>query len=425
MTASFDRVEAPGKSRAWLAWMVSVAFVIYYFSFQTGYSIVNPSVQKDLGLSITQIGIVAAVYTWVFAVCQFFSGPLLDRLGARMVLLPSVVLTTIGVLIFANSTNFGTLLLSQFFIAVGACSGFVGAGYVGGKWFGMAKFSFMFGLVQFSASLFSAFNQNLLSLALTSTTWQSLFNWVAGLGVLLLAAAIFWLRDPAPISATASAVSASFLTTVFRSLVTVAKVPHIWFAAGFGSLCFGAMLSLGVVWGPKLLTVKGLEPSVANSASSFFWLGLAAGCFLAPTFSDRLRRRKLPILIGIVLQIFALLMLLYVPSSNASTAVVLCFLFGLGNSAHMLAFSTAADVVEPETIGTSAAIVNGMMFLVGGVLISRPGVLIGRVADVVTEPASLEIAQLGLRPLVLGLVVAFAIAAAMRETYHSQESPEE
>jgi hypothetical protein len=34
-------------------------------------------------------------------------------------------------------------------------------------------------------------------------------------------------------------------------------------------------------------------------------------------------------------------------------------------------------VAEPENIGTSAAIVNGMMFVVGGIMISRPGVRIG------------------------------------------------
>jgi len=34
---------------------------------------------------------------------------------------------------------------------------------------------------------------------------------------------------------------------------------------------------------------------------------------------------------------------------------MLCFAFGVGNAAHMLAFSTAADVVKPRQIGTSAA----------------------------------------------------------------------
>ena len=36
--------------------------------------------------------------------------------------------------------------------------------------------------------------------------------------------------------------------------------------------------------------------------------------------------------------------------------MLLCFLFGFGNSARMLAFSTAGDVVEPKYIGTPAAI---------------------------------------------------------------------
>ena len=159
-----------------------MAFVVLYFSFQTGYAIVNPSVQKDIGLSVTQVAIVAAVYTWIFALCQFFSGALLDRLGAGKIIPISIALVTIGIFIFANAQSYETLLLSQLIIAVGACSGFVGAGYVGGQWFGMAKFSFMFGLVQFAASFFSAFNQNLLSLALTEFSWRGLFNFIGILG---------------------------------------------------------------------------------------------------------------------------------------------------------------------------------------------------------------------------------------------------
>ena len=194
-----------GGPRAWLVWAIAVAFVVYYFSFQTGYAIVNSSVQKDLGLSIAQVGLVAAIFTWVFALCQFISGPLLDRLGARTVLLPAIALVTLGIFVFANARNFEMLLLSQALIAIGACAGFVGAGYVGGKWFGWAKYSFMFGLVQFSASLFSAFNQNLLSWLLTIFQWQALFIYVGVLGIALLVVAVMFLRDPAPIEALARA----------------------------------------------------------------------------------------------------------------------------------------------------------------------------------------------------------------------------
>jgi MFS family permease len=409
--------SAPGGLEGWLVWSIAVAFVIYYFSFQTGYAIVNPSLQKEVGLSPAQVGIVAAVYTWVFAFCQFFSGSLLDRLGSRRVLLPCIALVIIGIFIFANAANFETLLLSQLFVAVGACAGFVGAGYVGGKWFGLAKFSFMFGLVQFAASLFSAFNQNLLHWALFLVPWRELFNYVAIAGIVLLLAAAFKLRDPIPIKATAGQSFGTFLSSVLQSLFRVASIWHIWVAAAFGSLIFGVMLALGVVWGPKLLMARGWDVTTANMASSLLWLGLAAGCFVTPWISDRLRQRKLPITIGIIIQLVALTLLLYSTPQNPQLDMALCFLFGFGNSAHMLAFSTAADVVQPSQIGTSAAIVNGMMFLIGGIMISRPGVRIGLGLDADLTPRSMELAQFASRPLLLGVIVALVIAIFMRETY--------
>ena len=414
---------APGGIDAWIVWGIAVAFVIYYFSFQTGYAIVNPNLQKDVGLSPAQVGIVAAVYTWVFAFCQFFSGAFLDRLGSRRILLPCIVLVTIGIFIFANAANFETLLLSQLFVAIGACAGFVGAGYVGGKWFGMAKFSFMFGLVQFAASLFSAFNQNLLHWALSVLPWRELFNYVGAAGIVLLIAAVLKLRDPAPIKAAAGQSFGKFMSSVLQSLLRVASIPHIWVASAFGALIFGVMLALGVVWAPKLLMVRGWDVATANMASSLLWLGLAAGCFVAPWVSDRLRQRKLPIIAGIVVQLVALTLLLYSQPQSPQLDMALCFLFGFGNSAHMLAFSTAADVVQPSQIGTSAAIVNGMMFLVGGIMISRPGVRIGIGLDAELTPRSIELAQFASRPLLLGIVVALLVALFMRETYPKTSGP--
>jgi len=83
----------------------------------------------------------------------------------------------------------------------------------------------------------------------------------------------------------------------------------------------------------------------------------------------------------------------------------------------MVAFSTASDVVEPRLIGTSAAIVNGMMFIVGGIMISRPGVRIGVGVEQGVTPVSLESAQFASRPLLLGIIMALVIAMLMRETY--------
>ena len=408
---------APGGLRAWGVWLIAVTFVVYYFSFQTGYSIVNYRVQEDVGLTIAEVGLIAAAYTWVFAVCQFLAGPLLDRIGARPVLLPAIVLVTIGIFLFATAENFNTLLLSQVFIALGACTGFVGAGYVGGTWFGWAKFSIMFGLVQFSASLFSAFGQNALSWALEIWPWRELFGYVVGFGILLFVVALLGLRDPAPVVVAGERGMRPFLADVARAMSQVARSRTVWVAAAFGALCFGVMLALGVVWAPKLMLVRGMDAASANLAASLLWLGLAAGCFTTPWISDRLGRRKLPTIVGIAIQAVALSLLIYAPSLSPTVAMALSFVFGFGNSAHMLAFSSAADVVEPKYIGTSAAIVNGMMFIVGGIMISRPGLRVGLGQAEGLAPASLDLAQFAARPLMLAVLIALVIAVFMRETH--------
>jgi MFS family permease len=410
-----------GGAMAWFVWGLAVTFVVYYFSFQTGYAIVNPSVQKEVGLSVPQVATVAALYTWVFAVCQFLSGALLDRLGARNILPASIALVTIGIFVFANAESYRTLLLSQLIIAVGACSGFVGAGYIGGQWFGFAKFSFMFGLVQFAASFFSAFNQNLLNLVLAHVSWRDLFNYVGVFGIALFVLGAIFIRNPTPLPKRGSEGPGAFLSALAEGIVEVAKVPHVWMASAFGALCFGTMLALGVVWAPKLLAVRGFDAATANWAASLLWLGLAAGCFTIPRWSDVARTRKLPIIVGTVVQVCALAVLLYLPQLGLVGAMIACFAFGVGNAAHMLAFSTAADVVTPNRIGTSAAIVNGIMFLVGGIMIQRPGVRVGAGIEAGMQPGSLELAQHAGRPLMLAIVVALGLAVVMRETYPKQQ----
>jgi UPF0716 family protein affecting phage T7 exclusion len=93
--------------------------------------------------------------------------------------------------------------------------------------------------------------------------------------------------------------------------------------------------------------------------------------------------------------------MLYIPNLGTTLAIILSFILGFANANHMLAFSTAADVVKPSQIGTSAAIVNGIMFIVGGIMISRPGVRIGLGLESGIEAKSLALAQYAARPLMV------------------------
>lgn len=396
-----------GGFPAWCVWALATLFVIYLFNIQTGYSIVNPMMQKDVGLSLAQIGLVASFYTWVFAVCQFFGGALLDRLGSRRVIVPAVALVTVGLYVFATADSFAKLILSQIILAVGSCVGFVGAGYVGGKWFGMAKYGLMFGLVQTVASLSSAFGQTGIAIALHEMDWRNLALHGVYFGIGLFIVAALFVRDPAPPPPT----TGSLLTGVGKNLLDVVKIPHIWIASLWGAACFGSQLAMGVVWAPKLLAAHGIGKQLSNLGSAMVWLGLAVGCLFWNGWSDHIRARRKPAIVGLAIQILALAILLWVPL-HAPLGMAAMFLFGMGSAGHMIAFASAGDVVPPAEIGTSASVVNGAMFIVGGLLTALPGYLLP--SDRTSVMADFRGAFL---PILVIIVVALLLAVFQKESF--------
>lgn len=411
-------IPAPGGAKAWWIWALGVTFVVFLFSFQTGYSVSNVKVQQDLGLSISQVGMVAAVYTWVFAVFQFFSGALLDRLGAGRVTPVAISLVTIGILIFANAQSFEMLLLAQFVIACGACCGFVGAGFIGGQWFGLAKYSVMFGLVQVVSSTASSFSQNLIGAGLDQLHWRVFFNSYAMFGILLAILGFIFIRNRTPAAGIGKDGFGAFLASVVKDIISVGKMPHIIVVAIMSATTFATFLAMGVIWARRLLeSVHGFDPGWATLGGSLIFLGMAVGSAFVPWLSDFTQKRKPLMILGAVIQLLCLIALLYVPSPSLAFALAACFLFGIGASGSMLPFSSAADVVKPDQIGTSAAIVNGVSFILAGVMMSRPGVIIDRAMAAGTDMDPLAIAQSAAMPLLICAVIPVVLGFFMKESY--------
>lgn len=418
MDAPKADTPAPGGPQAWWIWTLGVTFVVFLFSFQTGYSASNVKVQQDLGLSISQVGMVAAVYSWVFAVGQFFSGALLDRLGAGKVTPVAISLVTVGILIFANAQSFEMLLLAQFVIACGACCGFVGAGFIGGQWFGLAKYSVMFGLVQVVSSTASSFSQNLIGAGLDQLNWRVFFNGYAAFGILLAILGFIFIRNRTPAVGIGTDGFGAFLTSVVKDIISVGKKPHIVVVAIMSATTFATWLAMGVIWARRLLeSVHGFEPGWATLGGSLIFLGMAAGAAFVPWLSDVTQKRKPLMILGAVIQLLCLIALLYVPSPSLVFSLVVCFVFGVGASGSMLPFSSAADVVKPEQVGTSAAIVNGVSFILAGFMLSRPGVLIDRSMAAGTDMDPLAIAQAAAMPLLICAVIPVVLGFFMKESY--------
>lgn len=411
-TTADQKTVTLGGGRAWLIWTLAVVFVVWLFNIQTGWAIVKENVQTDLSLGLDQIGMIAAVYTWVFAIAQLFSGALLDRLGSRKVLVPAIALVGIGTFLFATAQNFPMLLLSQVILAVGACAGFVGAGYVGGVWFGMAKFGFMFGLVQVVAALSSAFGQAGFDFALRHLTWRELMNGFGFFGVALLALGLVFIRNPYPVTHEGQA--EGFIGSVFGRIVECFKNPQVVLIAISGAITFGVQLALGVVWMPNLVRAHGVGDSQANLSAASLWMGLAIGSLFINKWTDKVRSRKVPYLITAVVMVLAMAAVTYL-NVGAFAAMALALVFGMANAGHMLAFTIAGDNVPVRLIGTASSIVNGAMFIVGGILISLPGNMLKGTQETLADY------QKPMGVFIILLVVAVIVGAVVKESFKVHE----
>ncbi|MCM1109718.1 MAG: MFS transporter [Clostridium sp.] len=388
-----------GGAMAWTVWILATVFVIYLFNIQTMFSDVQGDIQKALNLDLSHLTMIAATYTWAFAIFQFFGGAFLDCFGSRRVMIPAFIFVTAGVFLYGFAASYTAILLAQVLMALGACCGFVGAGYIGGVWFGMAAYGTMFGYVQTLSSVGSAVQQPIIEKLLQNMTYDHLFIWLGFLGVILVVLALIFMRNPEPVPARNNP-----FKVVGNNLLQIFRKPQMWIAAVWGGIIFGLNLALGVVWTPKIFAHFGYESS-GYIGTALLWLGLAAGSCFWPQWSNRIASRKIPSVIGSIMIIAGLVLVIYVGMPMWLMSVMM-FLIGMGATAHMLAFSVGGDVAGGPLVGTSSAFLNGIMFIFGGVLQNIPSHL----------SASGHGFQTMFLPYVIAAVIALIFVFIQRET---------
>ena len=373
-TSNTTAGAAPAKYRlggpmAWWVWIIVTVFTIYLFNVQTMFSVVQGDIKSALNLDESHLTLIAGTYTWAFAIFQFFGGAFLDCFGSRKVLIPAFIFVTAGVFLYGIATSYTVILLAQVLMALGACCGFVGAGYIGGVWFGMAAYGTMFGYVQVLSSLSSAIQQPITEGLLAHLTYEKLFIYLGFFGVLLVVLAMLYMRNPTPV-----VTHKDPFKVVGGNLLQIVKMPQMWIAAMWGGIVFGLNLALGVVWTPKLFTEAGFTLANGNVGSALLWLGLAVGSCFFPQWSNRMHSRRVPSIIGVILMIVGLVCVIYV-RMPLWLMVTMMFIIGIGATSHMLAFSVGGDVAGGPLVGTSSAFLNGIMFIFGGILQNIPSAL--------------------------------------------------
>jgi MFS family permease len=135
-----------------------------------------------------------------------------------------------------------------------------------------------------------------------------------------------------------------------------------WLVALVGLGTSAPLLAFASLWGvPFLETAYRLPRAQAATLTSLIFVGWGVGAPAIGWLSDRIGRRKPPLIAGLLLETAALALLVYVPGLPMPVLGLLCFLVGFFGSAQIVCFALARETHAAALSGTAIGFVNGMV----------------------------------------------------------------
>lgn len=355
---------------AWLAFGIVSLFFLFEFVARIEPSLASEDITIWFDLSNGGFGTLSSLFFWVYAPMQLVVGLALDRFGPRRFVVPAILILSVGVTLFALTSNSILAGIGRLLTGFGASFGFVGGLYVVNHWFPPSRFAVLSGAVNAIGMLGTAIGAVVLTRVIEQAGWRPVFFATAVAGAALFFIALLTLRDPKDLQAETQ----PFLTPLRQVL----RQGRIWWIAVLGALYYMPVNVFGGLWGKaELAADHGLTAVNAETAISMIFWGMALGSVAAGWLSDRFGNRKWIIVSNATLAAASYSAAIYSGSTSVIFISVMLFMGGLLGGAQMLTFAAAKEGHSKEITGTVIAFVN--MIGICGALIFQP--LIGLLID--------------------------------------------
>jgi MFS family permease len=339
----------------------------YYLSyvFRAVNAVLGPGLAAEFGLSAAQLGLLTGVYFFSFGLVQIPLGILLDRFGPRRTNGTLLVLAAAGVLAFANSHSYESMVLSRALIGLGVSACLMASIQAFVLWYPPERTAIMIALAYSMGGLGALTASVPFEFALRHYDWRQIFHVLAAATLVL--AAVFALLVPEHPGARRAAP----VRELFAGLGQIVRDAAFWRIA----LCVGAnqcaVLALFTLWITTWLRdVAGYDRAAAAAALAWVAVSLSAGYLFFGRLADRRAREGrsiLPLMAGGVAASLGCLALLTLGVTTGAVFLwAACIFFGTGST---LSHSIATRRFPREMAGRINTALNTFTFM--GVFIGQ------------------------------------------------------
>jgi len=367
------------KKYALLAWTVCALGAVYYsyeYFLRISPSVMERELRSHFNLSATGFGLLSAFYYYAYVPMQLPVGVLMDRFGPKRLLTFACVICVIGTFMFANTFNFSLAAAGRFLVGLGSAFAFVGVLKLATIWLPEDKLGMVAGIATALGTIGAMLGDNLLGSMVDVMGWQETINFTGFFGIFLVFVLWFSLRDH-----TRDLKEGGTIGSFKRNMIDlgiIVRSKQVWIVGAYGCLVYLPTTVFAELWGiPYLSHAHSLSNSSASFCNSMLFLGFTIGAPSMGFISDKLKRRKLPMVVGATGAGIVMMAILYLPGLNYFSLSVLLFILGLLYSVQSLVFVVGREVSPSEAAGTAIAMTN--MLVMMGAMFLQP--LIGRLLD--------------------------------------------
>ncbi len=358
--------------------------IMNFYDRHVGGALAEP-LRKEFGLSDSQIGWIATIFTVLYAVVGLPLGRLADRVSRKKLLSAGIVVWGSLTAMAAWAMTYSMLLVSRLGLAVGesACAP-IATSWIGDL-YPPEKRSRPLALFMLGVPVGGA-----LSFFFSGPIAQA-FGWrramiAAAIPALLLVPVVLMLREPARGAAETRPHAEQ------ASVWSVLRIPAFWWIIASGALVNFNLYALGTFLPAFMGRIHHLKVGPANIATGIIYLvGGVLGGTLGGYWGDRIVRRRpdgrmlIAALAALIASPAAFLGVSQGWGSLYLAVIFLTLAYGLLNMYYGLVYASIQDFVAPAVRGTAMAIYFLVMYLGGA---SFGPVITGKLSDFMARRAA-------------------------------------
>lgn len=395
---------------------LALMYIMVYF-YRVSLAVVAGDISRELHLTPEQLGTLSGVLFYVYAVAQLPLGPMIDRLGSRLVISGCGVLTTLGGILFSQADTLAVAMVARALIGIGTASVLMATFSLFSHWFSKQEFGRVSGFMVALGNLGNLAATAPLALAVGAFGWRNSFLAAAVVQALVTLLVFIKVQDR-PAGAAAHEEGASDpKIKMMAAWGEIFGTRDFWLLGILAFSWYGNYLALQALWGgPYLMEVLHLSREVAGSMLMFTSFGFIVGSSFIDVVARRFFRsyRKTLLAGQLLLLLFMTAFLGWAETVPQPLLAVLFFVIGLAVSSGVMIYPIIRSMFPVGIVGTALTSLNFYVLMGAAVTQQVMGIIVGSYGDMAVGISAGALHTAFIFPIV-GLALSIALYSRARE----------